>query len=327
MEPMNGTRFLDDPLSRRTLLAGAGLAALLAACGSSDSPATAPATSGGSTTAPGAAAPRATNAPPTVPAAATTVVVPTAPAAPVSATSTLTAADFTGMGTCVLAPEKTAGPFPLDEQFDRSDITEGVAGHPLRLGLRVLDAACAPVTGARVEIWHADATGDYSAFVDNGGGKDDGAGTTFLRGTQAVNADGIAEFLTIYPGWYRGRAVHIHLRVHVDGHVALTSQLFFDEAYTGGVYAAAPYAEFGTPDTTNAADRIAGDVAAEGTMLVTTGAETANGPGSISLHNLAIDPATVSTGDAAGPGGPPPAGPPPAPTTQAVATTVGTPTL
>ena len=86
------------------------------------------------------------------------------------------------------------------KQLRRSDITEDYPGHPLRLGIRVVDESCSPIPNADVEIWHADAGGDYSAFVDNGGGKDDGAGTTFLRGTQPSNDDGIVEFQTIYPG-------------------------------------------------------------------------------------------------------------------------------
>jgi protocatechuate 3,4-dioxygenase beta subunit len=186
-------------------------------------------------------------------------------------------------------PDKTAGPFPLDQQFDRRDVTEGLPGQPMRLGLRVVDKTCAAVPGAAVEIWHADATGDYSAFIDNGGGKDAGAGTTFLRGTQTADDNGIVEFLTVYPGWYSGRAVHIHLRVHLADTTVLTSQMFFDADYTAGVYAAAPYAEFGPPDTPNSADRIAGDPQAEGTLLHTTAAETSLGTGTLGLLNLAID--------------------------------------
>ena len=125
------------------------------------------------------------------------------------AVAALTAADFDAAGTCRLVPEKTAGPFPLDRQFDRRDVTEGLPGQPLRLGLRVVDAHCDPVPDAAVEIWHCDATGDYSAFRDGGGGKDAAAGTTFLRGTQPATADGIVEFATLYPGWYRGpRGAH-----------------------------------------------------------------------------------------------------------------------
>jgi protocatechuate 3,4-dioxygenase beta subunit len=182
----------------------------------------------------------------------------------------------------------TAGPFPLDEQFVRRDITEGYPGHPLRLGLRVLDTACTPVPGAAVEIWHADATGDYSAFSDGGGGKDEGSGTTFMRGTQLSGADGIVEFLTVYPGWYRGRAVHIHLRVHLNDRAVLTSQMFFDEDYTARVYSAAPYAEFGLPDTSNAQDRIAGDPATQGTLLAASAAMTHAGLGTLGLLNLGV---------------------------------------
>jgi hypothetical protein len=223
-------------------------------------------------------------------------------------------------------PEKTAGPFPLDRQFDRRDITEGAPGHPLRLGLRVVDAACAAVPGAKVELWHADATGDYSAFIDNGGGKDDGPGTTFLRGTQTADANGIVEFLTIYPGWYRGRAVHIHLRVHLADSTVLTSQMFFDGDYTAGVYAGAPYAEFGLPDTSNAADSIAGDPAAEGTLVHTSPADTAGGAGTLGLLNLGIDPSGRSSSGSPGPGAPG-AAPSTPPSTPGTPTTKGGPDL
>ncbi len=283
----------DAPMPRRTVLLGAGLAAFLAACKSSTtttatttSVATSPApvSDGTSTT-----APTATVSPTS--AAGTTVANVVTSANPViGGVAALTAADFEAMGTCALAPEQTAGPFPLDEQLDRSDITEGVAGHPLRLGLRVLDTNCQPVPNAKVEIWHTDSTGDYSAFVDNGGGKDDGPGTTFCRGTQTVNTDGIAEFLTVYPGWYPGRAVHIHLRVHIGDNIALTSQLFFDDAYSAEIYTEAPYAEFGQPNLLTADDRIAGDAVGDGTILATSRANTAKGPGSIALHNLGINP-------------------------------------
>jgi protocatechuate 3,4-dioxygenase beta subunit len=200
----------------------------------------------------------------------------------------LSVADFDAAATCRLVPEKTAGPFPLDRQFDRRDITEGLPGQPLRLGLRVVDAHCDPVRNAAVEIWQCDATGDYSAFRDNGGGKDAAAGTTFLRGTQAATDDGIVEFATLYPGWYRGRAVHIHLRVHRDGATVLTSQLFFPDDYTDSVYTTAPYAQFGTPDTRNAQDGIAGDPRTEGTLLTVRADDTGRGRGTLALVNLGV---------------------------------------
>jgi len=246
--------------SRREVLAAGAAAAVVAACGGDD---------GGAADA-------------TV--ASTSTTGPATDATVVAGAATLTAADFDGLGTCALSPEQTAGPFPLDEQFVRRDITEGHPGHPLRLGLRVVDAACAPVAGAAVEVWHADVTGDYSAFTDNGGGKDEAEGTTFLRGTQTTGDDGIVEFATIYPGWYPGRAVHIHVRVHRDAAVVLTSQVYFDEAYTEDVFATGDYAEFGPPDTSWAADGIAGDPLADGTALYLS----AEGEGTRGLLNLGI---------------------------------------
>ena len=106
----------------------------------------------------------------------------------------------------------------------------------LKLGIRVRSAGeCAPIKDAVVDIWHCDAGGVYSGL--RGGGE----GARFLRGTQVTNAEGIAEFTTIYPGWYRGRTVHIHAKVHLDKQTVLTTQLFFDEAVTEQVYARTPY--------------------------------------------------------------------------------------
>ena len=147
-----------------------------------------------------------------------------------------------------------------------------------------------------MEIWHCDATGDYSAFIDNGGGKDDGPGTTFLRGTQTANDEGIVEFATIYPGWYSGRAVHIHLRVHIDDETVLSSQLFFDADDTATVYEEGPYSDHGLPDTSNEADSIAGDVVKEGSLLVTTALANVDGnAGMLGLLNLGVDPSARSS--------------------------------
>ena len=106
--------------------------------------------------------------------------------------------------TCLVLPELTEGPFPTIEQIERRDITEGRAGLPLRVGVQVVDESCVPIPGATVEIWHCDIDGDYSAYADGYTDDDGGEGTTFLRGSQVANADGIVEFLTVYPGWYAG---------------------------------------------------------------------------------------------------------------------------
>ena len=205
------------------------------------------------------------------------------------AVSALVPADFAALGQCRLLAAAGAGPFPLDQQFAREDITDGYPGHPLRLGFRVVDRNCEPIAASSAEIWHCDSTGDYSAFTDNGGGKDEAEGSTFLRGTRSANADGIVEFHTIYPGWYPGRAIHIHLTVRVDGGPVLTSQLYFDDGYTAAVHADAPYSQFGPPDTATGVDFLAGDVVANGSLLSLSPAQTRSGAGTLGLINLAAD--------------------------------------
>jgi len=154
-----------------------------------------------------------------------------------------------GAVSCVLAPELTEGPYYLPNEAVRSNITEGKPGTPLRLRLTVVStSSCKPIKGAAVDIWHADASGVYSGVAGNTG--------TFLRGIQLTDRNGLAVFDTIYPGWYRGRAVHIHVKVHAGGSVVHTGQLFFPDALSDRVYAAAPYRSRGNPDTTDAADAI-----------------------------------------------------------------------
>jgi len=154
---------------------------------------------------------------------------------------------------CVLTPEVTEGPYYLDLNNVRSDITEGKPGTPLDVKITVVDAtSCSPIKDAAVDIWHCDASGVYSGYAQEGT-----TGQTYLRGTQLTNADGVAEFTTMYPGWYRGRAVHIHMKVHVGGSVVHIGQMFFDPALFSTVYQAPAYSAKGTtPDTPNSSDSI-----------------------------------------------------------------------
>ena len=157
----------------------------------------------------------------------------------------------TGAVQCVLAPELTEGPYYIAGENVRRDIREGHPGTLLTLRLIVLNVAtCKPIKGAAVDIWHADAAGNYSGFGSDTSSK------TFLRGIQRTDKNGHAVFTTIYPGWYPGRAVHIHVKVHVGGNVVHTGQLFFPDALTREVYKAAPYASRGNPSTTDAQDSI-----------------------------------------------------------------------
>ena len=153
--------------------------------------------------------------------------------------------------TCVLTPELTEGPYYIPNEKLRRNITDGHPGTTLILQLAVVDAStCKPIIGAAVDIWHADAAGNYSGF---------GAGSrsrTFMRGIQRTDAHGIATIRTVYPGWYQSRTVHIHVKVHVRGKVVHTGQLFFSDALTDRVYRNVPYNKRPNRTTRNAYDSI-----------------------------------------------------------------------
>ena len=161
------------------------------------------------------------------------------------------AAVASGQVSCVLAPEQTEGPYYIPDELVRRNITEGRPGTPLTLRAFVVDpSTCKAIKNAAVDIWHADASGVYSGF---------GAGSssqTFMRGIQKTNAKGLALFRTVYPGWYPGRTVHIHVKVHLGGNVVHTGQLYFPDAVTDAAYRKAPYASRPTRSTRNANDAI-----------------------------------------------------------------------
>lgn len=169
---------------------------------------------------------------------------------------------------CIVRPEMTEGPYFTDERPERSDIRvepstgEVKPGLPLTLTFNVSHiraGACAPLPGALVDIWQCDALGRYSAFNDNVLGFD-ARGESFLRGHQQTDEYGAASFATIYPGWYPGRAVHIHFKIRtedVEGQAyEFTSQLFFDESINDTVHALAPYAEHGRRNILNTSDSL-----------------------------------------------------------------------
>lgn len=166
--------------------------------------------------------------------------------------------------TCVVVPELTEGPYYLDVDLERSDIRPNTGdgavseGSVLELGWLVSQVdgdACVPLEGVIVDMWHCDALGVYSGVQG-----DDG---DFLRGHQRTDANGAAAFTTVYPGWYSGRAVHIHFKIRTDPEAdagfEATSQLFFDDALSAEVFASGVYAAKGTQDTPNDADSIFGE--------------------------------------------------------------------
>jgi protocatechuate 3,4-dioxygenase beta subunit len=166
---------------------------------------------------------------------------------------------------CRTWSEQDEGPYHREDQPSRREITEDRNGLPLGLGLSLGTADGTLLRGGVVEIWHCDASGRYSGFpppnlsvVAPLATAPRGmylAGQTFLRGTQMTDQAGIVEFRTIYPGWYPGRTVHIHVIVRAVGRV-FTSQLYFPDAATDEVFRRPPYSERPERDTTNATDEI-----------------------------------------------------------------------
>lgn len=178
------------------------------------------------------------------------------------------AANAAAPPSCVLRPAQTEGPFFVDGELQRSDIRTDArdgsvkAGVPLRLRFQVSQgggADCNPLAGVQVHVWHSDAVGSYS---DPGERRASSASQQFLRGFQLSDATGGAEFLTIYPGWYQGRAPHIHFKLRMAAQNAaarsreFTSQLYFDDALSNRIYATAPYARRGRQAVRNADDFI-----------------------------------------------------------------------
>jgi protocatechuate 3,4-dioxygenase beta subunit len=234
-DPEDDDRLIGRVLSRREVLAlmgAASVTAVVAACAPGS-------TASSSPTAAGATAPAAT-------------VGPTAS----------TAAVASALPSCVVVPELTEGPYYVNENLDRSDIRIDTADGSVSEGAvltldwivsQVDGNACIPLEGVLVDVWHCDALGSYSDVGEE-------QGHDFLRGYQRTDASGKATIITSYPGWYTGRAVHIHFKIRTDADAAsgleFTSQLFFDDALSAQVYATGVYSAKGTPDQLNATDGI-----------------------------------------------------------------------
>lgn len=152
---------------------------------------------------------------------------------------------------CAVTPTETIGPYPSHESLIRSDIREGKSGTPLTLTITVVSSSsnCAPIAGANVGVWQCDATGNYSEYGTQ-------TTQTYLRGIQTTDANGQATFTTIYPGWYQGRATHIHVEVVRNGSSVKVTQIAFPESTNAAVYATGAYASRGSNPTANTADDI-----------------------------------------------------------------------
>src|ERR1700744_1089367 len=182
-------------------------------------------------------------------------------------TSTSTSTSSTN-GSCIVTATEVEGPYPyvggeLTNPLDRSDVTDGQTGVPLTLNFVIVNAndSCNVVTDARVDIWHCNKDGYYSGYANQQStlGTKSYVGQTWLRGYQLSDSSGVVKFLTIYPGWYGGRATHNHIEGYVNNVMKKTTQIAFSETINNTVYASSLYAAHGVNPISNEADSIFGN--------------------------------------------------------------------
>ena len=181
------------------------------------------------------------------------------PTSPTTTTSgATTSAGGTTAAACAVAPNETIGPYPSLVDLIRSDIREGRSGTAVALTLTVVNvnSGCTPVADAVVDVWQCDAEGHYSQYNQPGY---NGTAQTFLRGIQATDSRGQVTFTTIYPGWYAGRATHIHVEVSVNGRSVKVTQIAFPDTVNAEVYRSGVYAARGQNPTSNTGDMVFAD--------------------------------------------------------------------
>lgn len=201
-----------------------------------------------------------------------------------SSTSTTT-------GSCIVSPEETEGPYPyptgeINNPLNRTDITESKTGIPLSLVFTVVNTnnSCAVISNARVDIWHCDKDGYYSGYANQPGylGTQSYVGSTFLRGYVLTDSNGQAKFTTIYPGWYTGRATHIHIEVFINNVLKKTTQVAFSETISDAVHTSSLYSAHGVNTTRNASDTVFSDsISSE--LLTLSGSLTAGYTGTYTI--------------------------------------------
>jgi len=227
-----------------------------------------------------------------------------------SSTTGTTSGSEASSDTCIVSPTEEEGPFPytadgttrneLSNPLNRADIrsnsSDGVlqTGIPLALEILIVNASknCVAIEGARVDLWHCNRYGWYSGYGGQSGGLSGQStsyiGQNWLRGYQLTDANGQAAFTTVYPGWYQGRATHIHFEVFINSVLKKTTQLTFPETISDAVHQSSLYSAHGVNTTRNASDSVFGDSAADlaNEVFAMTGDLT---NGYIATHTIGID--------------------------------------
>jgi protocatechuate 3,4-dioxygenase beta subunit len=164
-----------------------------------------------------------------------------------------------GATSCALTRAMILGPC-YAATLERQDISEGAVGVPMRVSLLVVrEDGCTPVAGATVDVWHTNASGVYSTYQPGttcNPGSEDETAWKFCRGVQTTDANGRVDFDSVVPGWYKGRAVHLHFTVRENGVEYVTSQFFFDDALLDDIEQQVDYKARGLRDTRNSQDGV-----------------------------------------------------------------------
>nr|WP_293840105.1 intradiol ring-cleavage dioxygenase [uncultured Arsenicibacter sp.] len=183
-------------------------------------------------------------------------------AASTSGTGTSTG---TTTGSCTVTPSETEGPFPTKtpSSLVLTDIRSDRTGVPftIKITIQNKNSSCAALKGALVDIWHCDRDGYYSEYGGTGMQSANFTSVHFLRGRQTTDANGLVGFTSIFPGWYSGRAPHIHVHIYDStGKSLLVTQIAFPKDVCDTVYTTATtYYTRGTQDTTNERDNVFSD--------------------------------------------------------------------
>jgi len=202
--------------------------------------------------------------------------------------STGTGSTDTGTGSCTVAPTETEGPFPtkVPASYVRSNIVDGKTGHPMTVKITIKNASnsCAVLSGALVDIWHCDAEGNYSEYGGTGMQSTNYQSVHFLRGRQITDANGLVTFTSIFPGWYSGRATHIHVHIYnANGTSLKVTQIAFPEGTGSAVAAVNGYAKGLSGYTNNASDNVFSDGVTQ-ELATVTGSSSAGFEVAITLN-------------------------------------------
>ncbi|KAJ5201158.1 Intradiol ring-cleavage dioxygenase core [Penicillium cf. viridicatum] len=181
--------------------------------------------------------------------------------------------------TCILAPDVTQGPYYVTGELIRDNMAESQEGIPLYMDIQLIDTnTCEPIPEIYMDLWHCNSTGVYSGVIASGNGNSEdetNLNTTFHRGVQKSNREGVVQMQSTFPGHYTGRATHIHVLTHpanetqvlangtlsglYSSYSSHVGQIFFDQDLISAADEISPYSSNTQEVTLNSDDSILGE--------------------------------------------------------------------